>query len=122
TKTFRFELVRVQTSPHLPPATPFRTILDLRFLNRLPLLVRRNIQTARFQWNDVIDDVTLPTFRISRLLHKVRFAVELRAMRPLLSRGGTVDWWESFGAGVAFTFGDLVELERDDEELDFVDA
>src|SRR5262249_32192208 len=55
----------------LASAVSFRSILDLRFLHALPLHVGRNISAATFERDDVIDNVALPTFGITRLPHEV---------------------------------------------------
>jgi len=45
-------------------AVAITSVFDLRFLYRLPLHIRRNIRPAALKRNDVINDVTLPSFQI----------------------------------------------------------
>jgi hypothetical protein len=56
---------------YLPPAVSFRSVFDLRLLNRLPLHIARNVRAATFERHDVIHNVTFPALRIARLPHEV---------------------------------------------------
>src|SRR5262249_9820697 len=74
-------------------AVSFASILDLRFLNCLPLHVRGNISPATLKRNDVIDDVALPPLEIACPPHELCRAEELRLILPFRARLATVDFF-----------------------------
>jgi hypothetical protein len=55
------------------PTIPFRSILDLRFLDRLPLHVARDVRAPTLQRNNVIHDVAFPAFRITGWIRRELF-------------------------------------------------
>jgi len=54
-----------------PPAVSFGPVLDLRFLDRLPLHVGRHIGAATLQRNNVVDNVPLSAFGMAAVPHEL---------------------------------------------------